>query len=117
MRWDKLVAASKAGHMEINEHGERVWVKAIFHDFRRTAATNLLAGGMSPVNVRAIVGHLSEEMTARYNKPATAMLAAQQRNGAALLAAMKLAELPENVIHTSCIVAPENAAATERKSP
>ncbi len=96
-RWDKLVAASNAGHAEVNERGERVWVKAIFHDFRRTAATNLLAGGMSPANVRAIVGHLSEEMTARYNKPAMDTLRAAQRNGAALLATLNappaLAEL------------------------
>lgn len=56
-------------------------MKAIFHDFRRTAATNLLAGGMSPANVRAIVEHLSEEMTAKYNKPAMATLAAQQAGG------------------------------------
>lgn len=91
-------------------------MKAIFHDFRRTAATNLLAGGMSPANVRAIVEHLSEEMTAKYNKPAMATLAAQQRQGAALLAAMKPAELPENVIHSSYTVEPPNEDSTERTS-
>lgn len=114
---DKLVTASKAGHMEINERGERVWVKAIFHDLGRTASTNLLAGGMSPANVRAIVGHLSEEMTARYNKPAMATLAAQQRQGAALLAAIKPAELSENVIHSSLIVAPENSGSNGKEKP
>ena len=107
VRWDKLVTASKACHMEINERSESVWAKVIFRDFRRTAATNLLAGGRSPANVRAIVGHLSEEMTSRYNKPAIPTLAAQQKNGAALLAAMKPAKLPEDVIHSSFIVAPQ----------
>ena len=107
-RWDKLVATSNAGHMEINERGERVWIPAIFHDLRRSASTNLLAGGMSPENVRKVVGHLSEEMTARYNQPAMTTLAAQQRKGAALLAAMQSAALPENVIHSSCTVDPQN---------
>ncbi len=107
-RWDKLVATSNAGHMEINERGERVWIPAIFHDLRRSASTNLLAGGMSPENVRKVVGHLSEEMTARYNQPAMTALAAQQRKGAALLAAMQSAALPENVIHSSCTVDPQN---------
>lgn len=116
-RWDKLVAASNAGHMEINERGERVWIPAIFHDFRRTASTNLLAGGMSPANVRAIVGHLSEEMTSRYNKPAMATLAAQQRHGAALLAAMKPAVVPEDVTHSSLIVAPQNAGDNGKEKP
>ena len=87
--------------MEINERGERVWIPAIFHDLRKSASTNLLAGGMSPENVRKVVGHLSEEMTARYNQPAMTTLAAQQRKGAALLAAMLSAALRENVIHSS----------------
>jgi len=107
-RRDKLVATSNAGHMEINERGERAWIPAIFHDLRRSASTNLLAGGMSPENVRKVVGHLSEEMTARYNQPAMTTLAAQQRKGAALLAAMQSAALPENVIHSSCTVDPQN---------
>ena len=72
-----------------------------------SASTNLLAGGMSPENVRKVVGHLSEEMTARYNQPAMTTLAAQQRKGAALLAAMQSAALPENVIHSSCTVDPK----------
>ena len=115
-RWDKLVAASNAGHMDINERGEKVWVKAIFHDFRRTASTNLLAGGMSPENVRKIVGHLSEEMTARYNKPAMATLAAQQKQGAALLAALEpQPALPENVIHSSYIVPPQKEDGTGKE--
>ena len=103
-RWDNLVTASKAGHMEVNERGERTWVKAIFHDFRRTASTNLLAGGMSPANVRAIVGHLSEEMTARYNKPVMDTLRAAQRNGAALLATLNTRPALADVVHSLSIV-------------
>jgi len=106
-RWDKLVAASNAGHMEVNG-GERLWVKAIFHDFRRTASTNLLAGGMSPANVRAIVGHLSEEMTARYNKPVMDTLRAAQRNGAALLAALNTRPALPDVVHSLNIVPLQN---------
>jgi UDP:flavonoid glycosyltransferase YjiC (YdhE family) len=83
-------------------------IPAIFHDLRRSASTNLLAGGMSPETVRKVVGHLSEEMTARYNQPAMTTLAAQQRKGAELLAAMQSAALPENVIHSSCTVDPQN---------
>jgi integrase len=105
-RWEKLITVAKAGHMEINERGEKVWVKAIFHDLRRTACSNLLAGGMSPANVRALVGHLSEDMTARYNKPAMATLAAQQKEGAKLLAALRaVPALPEVIIRTYIVPA------------
>ena len=115
-RWDKLVAASKAGHMEINERGEQIWMEAIFHDFRRTAATNLQAGGMSPANVRAIVGHLSEEMTARYNKPVMATLAAQQKRGAALLTSLQQPALPP-VSHRNAIVAQVHSTSTKGETP
>ncbi len=68
-RWEKLVDASGAGHFTIDENGRKNWVRAVFHDFRRTAITNMLAGGVPAANVRALVGHFSEEMTARYNRP------------------------------------------------
>lgn len=41
-RWDKLVAASGAGHFETEGKGEEVWVAAIPHDLRRSAITNFL---------------------------------------------------------------------------
>jgi len=68
-RWDQLVAASGAGHFETNENGEEVWVKAIPHDLRRSAITNFLTRGVPAEHVRKICGHLSEGMTAKYNRP------------------------------------------------
>lgn len=68
-RWSQLVVASGAGHYEF-DGGAKRWVAAIFHDFRRTAITNMLADGVPAENGRAVVGHFSAEMTDRYNQPA-----------------------------------------------
>ncbi len=87
-RWDKLVADSKAGHFEMDSAGDRVWYPAIVHDLRRTAITNMLAGGMPAESVRAIVGHLSKEMTDRYNRPAMDTLRQARELAAARLAAL-----------------------------
>lgn len=89
-RWDELVEVSKAGHFEIDSSGTKTWVRAIFHDFRRTAVTNMLAGGMPPENVRALVGHLSKEMTDRYNRPAMDTLRQARELAATRLAALRV---------------------------
>lgn len=79
-RWDSLVKISGAGHFEIDgETGKKRWVPAIFHDLRRSAITTMLQGGMASENVRKVVGHLSKEMTDRYNKPATDSLRESRR--------------------------------------
>ena len=68
-RWEQLVEAAKAGHSEIDLGGKRTWIPAIPHDLRRTAVSRMLNGGMPPESVRAIVGHLTPEMTQKYYRP------------------------------------------------
>ena len=69
-RWEQLVDEAKAGHAEITQDGEQTWFPAIPHDLRRTAVSRMLSGGMPPESVRAIVGHISPEMTQKYYRPA-----------------------------------------------
>lgn len=78
-RWKQLVAKAKAGHAEISLSGERTWYPAIPHDLRRTAVSRMLSGGMPPEAVRSLVGHLSEEMTQKYYRPAIDTLRRLQR--------------------------------------
>ena len=49
------------------------------HDFRRTFATRLLAGGMDLREVQVLMGHASPETTARYDKRAESALLEKRR--------------------------------------
>jgi integrase len=93
-RWEQIVETAKAGHSEIDLQGNATWCPAIPHDLRRTAVSRLLSGGMPPEAVRAVVGHISPEMTQRYYKPAIDTLRRLQRAAVAQLEV--LAKDPEN---------------------
>jgi integrase len=79
VRWEQIVDAAKAGHVEVDLNGKQNWYPAIPHDVRRTAVSRMLSGGMPPEAVRAVVGHISPEMTSRYYKPAIETLRRLQR--------------------------------------
>ncbi len=96
-RWEQLVEEAKAGHVEVDLNGKQTWCAAIPHDLRRTAISRMLSGGMPPEAVRAIVGHISPEMTARYYKPAIETLRRLQRAAEVNLQLLaKEGEIPEN---------------------
>jgi len=90
-RWEQLVEAAKAGHTEIGL-GKRTWIPAIPHDLRRTAVSRMLSGGMGAESVRAIVGHLTPEMTQKYYRPGIDTLRRLQQAAEANLGT--LTELP-----------------------
>lgn len=78
-RWERIVKKANAGHAEIDLEGRQTWYRAIVHDFRRTAISRMLSGGMPPEAVRTIVGHITPAMTQRYYRPAVETLRRMQQ--------------------------------------
>jgi integrase len=65
--WRAACVQAKLGHRVPNEKGVEVYVGKHFHDLRRTAARNMIRGGVPQSIAMRVIGHETDSMYRRYD--------------------------------------------------
>jgi integrase len=66
-QWRAACVEAKLGHRIANEKGVKVYVGKHFHDLRRTAARNMIRGGVPQSIAMRVIGHETDSMYRRYD--------------------------------------------------